>query len=357
MNPLLVDMQLSAARALGWMPQAVRVSSTDIQMEGWALRLWDHESPPRFLVNGEDFAEVEWPIPAPDLHEVFPGLLPEGCARFRCRHPLQPDANPYPGGFAQFNVTGRLGEHRHSYRTAWFLADARVEPQIPSPERIERVIGTASEPMFLLGGATIVNRIHHLLRDRFDRPLGCFRSILDWGCGSGRLTRYLDMLSKNVTGVDIDADNLQYCAKTLPGVSFQQVDLYPPTPFADGHFDLVIGLSVLTHLKEAAQDLWLGELRRIVQPGGILLLSVQGLAQSALYRSSLAQQSAVHREGFVYVGQDGSLDDYVPETGYYSHVMHSHEYIMVHWGQYFDVLDIIEGVAGLQDMVVLRRPL
>lgn len=356
MNTLLADMQLSAARALGWMPGLVQVSPTEIRVEGWALRLWDRAERPRFLINGEDFAEVAWPLPAADLHEVFPALLPDGSARFRARHPLTPETHPFPGGFARFNVTGRLGEHRHSYRTAWFLADPAGEPPVPTPERITRVIGSPDTFMFLLGGATIAQRIQHLLQDRFDRPLNSFRAILDWGCGAGRVTRYLGMMASGITGVDIDPDNLQQCAASLPEVVFHQVGLYPPTDFPDGRFDLVIGLSVLTHLKESAQDQWLAELRRLVEPGGILLLSVQGLAQSALYRAPVERQERAHREGFLYVGPDGQLDNVVAEAGYYSHIIQSPEYIMVHWGRYFDVLDIVEGIAGNQDLVVLRRP-
>lgn len=356
MSTLLTDMQLSAARSLGWMPGHVHLSATDIWVDGWALRLWDHGERPRFLINGEDFAEVEWPLPAPDVHDAFPALMPEGCTRFRARHPVTPGGGLFPEGFARFNVTGRLGEHRHSYRTAWFVADPATEPPVPTPERITRVIGSDSAPMFLLGGATIAQRIRCLLQDRFDRPLSSFRAILDWGCGAGRVTRYLGMMSPVVTGVDIDADNLQHSAASLPEVAFEQVGLYPPTAFPDGRFDLVIGLSVLTHLKESAQDQWLEELRRIVEPGGILLLSVQGLAQSALYRAPLERQLRAHREGFLYVGPDGQLDDVVAEEGYYSHIIQSHEYIMVHWGRYFDVLEIVEGIAGNQDLVVLRRP-
>ena len=36
-------------------------------------------------------------------------------------------------------------------------------------------------------------------------------------------------------------------------------------------------------------------------------------------------------------------------------VLHAPDYILAHWGRYFDVLDIIEAMAGHQDVVVLRR--
>lgn len=124
---------------------------------------------------------------------------------------------------------------------------------------------------------------------------------------------------------------------------------------AAASFDLVLGLSVLPHLAEPVQDAWLAELRRITRAGGLLLLSVQGLAQMALYRTPASQKLEAHRKGFHDIGGNVQLDAVIDDLTYYRDVLHSPDYILSHWGQYFDVLDIIEGIAGNQDVVVLRR--
>ena len=67
-------------------------------------------------------------------------------------------------------------------------------------------------------------------------------------------------------------------SRTLSGRGTAAIasDGLPPLPFDDARFDLVLGYSVFTHLNVQYQDAWLGELRRLVRPGGILLLSISG---------------------------------------------------------------------------------
>ncbi len=355
MNIYQADIQLAAARHLRWMPDSIVVTEQDITVTGWALTLWDGADQQRFLINGVDFDQVEWQLASPDLQGPFGDIPGAQSSRFRCRHHRRGGQDLFPGGFVRLNVTGRFGEHRLSYRTAWYLADPAREPDLPSPAQIERVIGTGALQAFLLGGATIVKRFEQLLLERFERPLASFEAILDWGCGAGRVSRYLSLLAPSVTGIDIDADNIAGCARTLPGARFLQVPLMPATALPDAAFDLVLGLSVLTHLDEPVQDAWLQELRRITRPHALLLLSVEGLAQMALYGTPPAWRLETHRKGILNAGANTQLQAVVADTSYYRNVMHSPDYILARWSAWFDVLDIIGGVAGNQDVVLLRR--
>ena len=47
-------------------------------------------------------------------------------------------------------------------------------------------------------------------------------------------------------------------------------------PCAEMTFDLVVALSVFTHMTEPLQVCWMRELRRVLQPRGLLLLTVLG---------------------------------------------------------------------------------
>lgn len=350
------DMQLSAARHLRWMPDQLRANDHEFYMDGWALSLWDAPEQLRFLINGQDFARVEWQMASPDIEQHFDSLPHTSAARFRCWHPIETGKSIYQdGGFVRLNVTGPFGEHRHSYRAAWFSGDPGLEVAMPSPAQIDRVIGPGQVDMFKLGGATIFKRVEYLLQERFGRTLDSFGAVLDWGCGAGRLTRYLPLKSASVTGIDIDPDNIRGCAQTIGNARFQQVGLHPPTDFSAGSFGLVIGISVLTHLSEPNQNAWLGELQRIVSPGGLVLLSIQGMAQSALYRMPSERRLAVQREGILNLGSNPQLDEVLDAPNYYVDVVHSHEYVMTHWSRYFDVLDIVEAIAGNQDLVIMRR--
>ena len=138
-----------------------------------------------------------------------------------------------------------------------------------------RRIGAEKADWFLLGGASFVGKLPDVLAE-----LGLPNdlrglNILDWGCGCGRLTRHLlDMGCHRVTGIDIDPVNIAWCERNLPGAHFQLVSPDLPSGFAEKQFDLVIAHSVMTHLSELDQYLWLVEINRLLRSGGIAVLTV-----------------------------------------------------------------------------------
>jgi len=95
------------------------------------------------------------------------------------------------------------------------------------------------------------------------------RRILDVGCGTGTLLRYLSRYGC-AQGVDVDEQAIEFCHKR--GVhQVQKVDSFP-LPFEDDTFDLVTLLDVLEHIDD--DEGTLRELYRIVRPGGMLMLAV-----------------------------------------------------------------------------------
>jgi SAM-dependent methyltransferase len=54
----------------------------------------------------------------------------------------------------------------------------------------------------------------------------------------------------------------------------------PPLDFPDDTFDLVYSYSVLTHLSAERQKPWVAELRRVLKPGGYLLVTVHGMSNA-----------------------------------------------------------------------------
>lgn len=349
------DLQLTVVKHLKWMPDRITIEAESLVMEGWAVGLWDMQNEYRFLINGVDFDIVEWPLPSPDLLVCFPDIPLAATSRFRCTHYFLDKRALFPGGMARLNVTDRFGEQIWSYRTAWFLADRQGAPPLPPMAQIAKVIGVTDENAFLWGGATIVSRFACLLAERFGRPIASFSAILDWGCGVGRLTRHLLPYGPWVTGMDMDPEAIFSCKATLSNADFMQVGLLPPTPVESARFDLVLGLSVMPHLTEAVQDAWLAELQRITVPGGLLLLSIQGLTQMALYRVPIDRKLAAQRIGFHDACGSVPAEAAIEAAMYPRDILHSPNYILSHWGKYFEILDIIEAIAGNQDVVVMRR--
>lgn len=108
-------------------------------------------------------------------------------------------------------------------------------------------------------------------------PAGEMGAILDFGCGCGRVARHWAAVEgPEICGCDYNPDLVAWCAENLPHMRAARNELAPPTPYASGGFDLIYALSVFSHLDEELQRAWLAEFRRLLVPGGILVLSLLG---------------------------------------------------------------------------------
>lgn len=99
------------------------------------------------------------------------------------------------------------------------------------------------------------------------------RRILDAGCGSGPLTAALRDQGASVTGIDGSPAMIALARERLgEAVPLHVGDLARPLPFADQAFDDAIASLVLHDLED--WDAPLAELRRVLRPGGRLIVSV-----------------------------------------------------------------------------------
>ncbi len=95
-------------------------------------------------------------------------------------------------------------------------------------------------------------------------------AVLDLGCGLGDFAGELAAHGGLVTGCDVAETALALARGRHPGIEFVLTGA-EELPFADESFDVVWAGEVLEHV----QDLLglLGEVRRVLRPGGRLLLS------------------------------------------------------------------------------------
>ena len=108
-----------------------------------------------------------------------------------------------------------------------------------------------------------------LLEDRFPRARRPI-DVLDFGCGTGAFLEDLDRFG-TVRGVDADASAVSFCHAR----GRREVLHVPPgasLPFGDDTFDLVTTLDVVEHIDDDVGAL--AELRRVLRPGGVLLVAV-----------------------------------------------------------------------------------
>ncbi len=160
---------------------------------------------------------------------------------------------------------------------------------------------------------------------------------------------------------------ISWCQAHLQRGNFRRIEAYPPTPTADGSFDLVVSYSVFTHLPRDMQKAWLAEMRRVITPGGLPIASVHGLfaASFAFLPTRLRRfvpriwdrliPRAVLRKGISDTIVDHTLDGIAPE-GYYRGVFQTRKYTVREWSKFFEILEYIEGGAGnFQDLIVMKR--
>jgi ubiquinone/menaquinone biosynthesis C-methylase UbiE len=99
------------------------------------------------------------------------------------------------------------------------------------------------------------------------------RRMLDAGCGSGPLFEALRSRGAHVSGFDASPAMLELARQRLGAdADLRVADLSQPLPYADATFDDVVCSLVLHYLREWTAPL--AELRRVLKPGGRLLLSV-----------------------------------------------------------------------------------
>ncbi|WP_052128459.1 class I SAM-dependent methyltransferase [Neosynechococcus sphagnicola] len=100
--------------------------------------------------------------------------------------------------------------------------------------------------------------------------------VLDVGCGDGYLLYRVSQRcpQAKLFGIDGDEVGIQLAAAQLQQhqcpASLQQASAYQ-LPFEAGEFDLVLSADVIEHLDDP--ELAVQEMHRILQPGGVLLIS------------------------------------------------------------------------------------
>jgi SAM-dependent methyltransferase len=122
-------------------------------------------------------------------------------------------------------------------------------------------------------------------------PLARGQTILDFGCGSGRVIRWLCDISKDseIWGVDIQAEHVLWCKQNLqPPFHFAVTTIVPHLPFEDNYFDLIYAGSVFTHIDDLV-DSWLLELRRTLKPSGRLYLTIHDDTTVWMLRNELRE--------------------------------------------------------------------
>ena len=175
-----------------------------------------------------------------------------------------------------------LKESFHKHKSVPRDVAARVtnrlsgRPAVPPSKLIYLVAGHRSASAFLAGGLSASEAIRAVLA-RNGLRLDQFSSVLDFGCGVGRIIRHWNGAQRPVLhGTDYNSDLIEWCRANLKSFEFRVNTLSGALPYDSETFDFIYSFSVFTHLREPLQFHWIDELSRVLKPGGYIYLTTHG---------------------------------------------------------------------------------
>jgi ubiquinone/menaquinone biosynthesis C-methylase UbiE len=113
--------------------------------------------------------------------------------------------------------------------------------------------------------------------------------VLDLGCGEGDFAAWFNQAGCDAVGVDVAEAALARARRRHPELKLLWTPIDGPLPLPDGRFQVVWASEVIEHVADTAR--WLSEVRRVLKPGGRLLVTTPnhsrlGLALGGIQRYS-----------------------------------------------------------------------
>ena len=200
--------------------------------------------------------------------------------------------------------------------------------------------------------------------------------VLDFGCGAARQLLHFTRRFPNCSysGCDVNTDVIDFIHKAYPQVDAYANEFDPPLKWGDGTFDMIYSVSIFSHLSAGDRDLWVAELHRVTKPGGMCLLTVNGL--HSLRRSHEQgnrrqfSEEQLEKDGLIFDPYPQATDEaraaatamkhaapLIGVTRIYGETYHSANHARdVFARPGFECRAILPGIIDdLQDLVVLRK--
>lgn len=284
-----------------------------------------------------------------------------------------PTADTVDGQAFRDCVKRKLGSHRNQATSASGSQNARGGVCDPNWEKtiapppvanVRRTSGTDEFSKFVHDGRLIAKRVSTHIRE-YVGEAGL--SILDFGCGAGRVALPMYFEHGLVThACDIDESATSYVSSVLP-IDVRVTPFKPPLPYDDDTFDVVYSISIWTHLTIEDQISWLKEMRRIIKPGGYLMPSTSSYA-AIKHRQKLKVATWMDVDpldlrdaGYMYkesMTLKTHADIWFPGvTDSYGQTSNDTAHIINCWSDIFIIRrHFVSEIGGVQDMNILQNP-
>lgn len=98
--------------------------------------------------------------------------------------------------------------------------------------------------------------------------------VLDAACGSGYGSFEISKFAKNVIGIDISNESIEYCKDKFKSNNLSyEVASVTELPFENDKFDIVISFETIEHISEDQQYLFLSQVKRVLKKDGCFVVS------------------------------------------------------------------------------------
>ncbi len=185
--------------------------------------------------------------------------------------------------------------------------------------------------------------------------------LIDVGCGSGRLTKALaSYLTGHYLGIDVVPELLAYAQRNgKPHWRFE-VTTGQIIPEQDAQADMICFFSVLTHLLHEQSYIYLREAKRVLKPGGKVVLSFMEFGcpeHWSVFEAAIAQ-IGMDLPLYVFMSRDG-IEAWAAHLGFTIEAIHggTDPLISLPYPVNLDDGRLVEGRMALgQSVCVLRKP-
>ena len=114
--------------------------------------------------------------------------------------------------------------------------------------------------------------LEHMHRYLLAKELAADKSVLDIACGEGYGSALLATVAKNVIGVDISEQTIEHAANKYKTNNLEyRHGSCTLIPLADACIDMVVSFETIEH--HAEHDLMMREIKRVLKPDGVLMIS------------------------------------------------------------------------------------
>jgi len=337
-----------------WNINSITMTASATEISGWCLPIGGKLGDTEMVVNGHAHALALQPAAAiyAELYPWYPNAI------WSSFHLFIPHKNQDLRYVAEISARPRSIKTGQTSPYSLDVLVADLAFQMP-PADIAARIGATNPADYVILGRSIYRAFERALKTSFNTTFANYQTILDWGCGSGRVGRHV-VAGKNraqtFVGFDIDTFAVNW-ANGQFGNHFKASTTEPPLDLEPASVDLAYAYSVFTHLAEADMRIWMAELKRLIKPGGVALFTVlSDEAMAALYpipdRDLL---KAWKKRGIHDSVANAQLDTIEVAKDYYRNVWLKRDYIVKELGSAFELVDFVPGFHFYQSLVVARR--